>query len=152
MRSQRGTTLIEVMVAATIMLVAMIGIVTAVNFSSVASGIAHRRTMSNLLRTYVAERHALTKRDTLDVLPTASQNVWIVDQCWDAWGQRTANNAALNVAFSCNGTYRSFIEIDPLGARTWRIRTYVERSNPGCVPGDRYSSIHCVAADSYLTD
>lgn len=151
MRSERGTTLIELMISGTIILIAIIGFVATMSEAARSSAIAQRRTVAGQLRTAVVERVAVTQRDRMALLP---QNEWRTDACFDGASRLVSQNAALAADFACPaGTvYRSWLRVEPTLNRTWAVRTYAERMETPCAPADRYRALSCVAADVLLTD
>jgi Tfp pilus assembly protein PilV len=151
MRGQRGATLIELMVASVVLLIALIGFVTAMNAAGMSNAIGHRRTVETYLRNEVIERFAVSPRAGLDLI-TPSR--WMVDGCFDVESQPVASNPAHDPDFACpaGATYRSWLRIEPSGSRTWTVRSYVERTESPCGPDNRRTSISCAAADVVLTD
>ncbi len=151
MRGQRGATLIELMVAGVVVLMALIGFVTAMNAAGMSNAIGHRRTVSTYLRNEVVERMAVSARSSLDLIPAST---WIVDGCFDVDSQPLASNPTHDTTFACptGTTYRSWLRVEPSGARTWAVRSYVERTESPCGPDNRRTSISCAAADVVLTD
>jgi hypothetical protein len=159
MRGQRGTTLIELMVAGLIILVALLGFVASMNDAAHATAVGHRRTVAAQLRGALLDRLAVTPRDRIAALPA---NKWIVDGCYDLDATLVAANSTLAASFACPTApapqYRSWIRVEPHvdaagnALRTWAVRTYVERSDQGCDDVHRFTSLYCVAGDVLLTD
>jgi Tfp pilus assembly protein PilV len=151
MRGQRGATLIELMIAATIVLIALLGHIGTMNTAARATAVGHRRTVASHLRTSVLERLAVTPRDRVAML---TPNEWVIGNCMDIDARPLAANEALAVAFACPpGTmYQSWVRVDPAGIRTWAVHAYVERIDSPCPRERRYGSLSCVAGDLYLTD
>jgi Tfp pilus assembly protein PilV len=154
--------LIELMVAAVIVLVALLGFVTSMNEASHANAVGHRRTVESHLRTALIDRMAVMPRDQIDSMvasfggnsSTPTDTEWVVDSCYDVDAQQLTTNASQTTTFVCgdDAKYRSWIRIDPGGNRTWMVRTYTERTDAGCTQENRYASMYCVAADLLLTD
>jgi hypothetical protein len=151
MRSEQGTTLIELMVAGSVILIAIIGFVATTSEAARSNAVGQRRTVASQLRTTVVERIAVTQRDRMALLPP---NEWRTDACYDELSRLLAQNAALTSDFVCPaGTlYRSWLRVEPSLERTWTVRAYAERADTPCPPDDRYRSLYCVAADVLLTD
>ncbi len=151
MRGQRGTTLIEVMVAATVLLIAMVGLVGVMMEAARATAVGHRRTASSFFRQAVVDRFTVTARDRLAAIPA---NTWVVDSCYDVDAQLKGSNAAWSTTYECPGAsvYRTWVRSAPSANRTWALQVYAERIEGGCTPATRFSSIGCVGADLLLTD
>jgi len=157
---QAGTTLIELMVALTILLVAMAGFWTSVVQSVTSTGIAHRRTVGTWLRSDLVDRISLTRRAALTPTPA---NEWVIDQCFDNGGEPTTANPAFLTDFACAASdgYRRWVSVTPDTQRVneygfegpiWRVSIYVESILNGCTPATRWRSLGCTAAEYYLTD
>jgi Tfp pilus assembly protein PilV len=151
MRGQRGATLIELMIAATIVLIALLGFIGTMNTAARATAVGHRRTVASHLRTAVLDRFAVTPRDRV---ATLTPNAWVVGGCMDIEARPLATNDALLIDFVCppGTTYQSWVRVDPAGTRTWAVHAYVERTDSPCPRERRYASLSCVAGDLYLTD
>ncbi len=151
MRGQRGTTIIEVMIAATVLLVAMVGLVAVMLEASRATAVSHRRTASAFFRQAIADRFTVTARDRLAALPA---NTWVVDSCYDVDARLTGTNGAWATDYVCPGdpVYRTWVRSVPALDRTWALQVYSERIDGGCTPETRFQSIGCVAADLLLSD
>ncbi len=150
-RGARGTTLLEVMVAGTLLLVAMLGFVATMNDAARATSVGHRRTVVTQIRTELLDGLLVTLRDRFATRPAST---WLIDRCYDASAQPTGSNATFDTAYACpdGSLYRSWVRVDPSTTRTWAVHAYVERIDPGCTVAQRYSSIACAAADVLLTD
>jgi type II secretory pathway pseudopilin PulG len=158
MHGQRGATLIEVMIATCILVIATTGFIGVMQTSATANGTAHRRTVGALLRKDMLDRLAVTRRP----LPAGlTQGAWLVDACYDVQSAPMASNPGWDPDFTCPlGTYyQRWINVRPVadpdptrGATGYDIALYVERVDRGCTPETRYSSLGCVAADMLLTD
>ena len=160
-RAERGSTLIEVMVATTVLIIAAGGFAATSQYAAGATGVGHRRTTSTLLRGSLINRLNVTPRSVLRTVAAASEGTWVVDACHDQLSQRLASNAGFAAAFACpEGTYyRSWIRVTDNGTDAWAAATnawavalYVERVDPGCTPELREASVACVPADLLLTD
>ena len=159
MRSQRGSTLIEVMIAATILLIAMLGLAAVMNMAAGANATGHRRTVGAFLREAALDRILVMPRDALATVPGST---WIIDACYDVDSLLLpgGSNDGHSTTFTCptsgpTPVYRTWLQVVPGSggaARTWSVHAYAERIAPGCVPEARYSSLGCVAADLLLTD
>jgi Tfp pilus assembly protein PilV len=151
MRSQRGSTLIELMIAGAIILIAILGFIVTMSEAARSTGIGQRRTVASQLRTAVMERIAVTQRDRMALLPT---NEWRIDACFDGASRLVSQNAALSSDFACpaRAVYRSWLRVEPSLDRSWAVRTYAERVETPCAPADRYRALYCVATDVLLTD
>jgi len=163
MHGQRGATLIEVMIATCILVIATTGFIGVMQTSATANGTAHRRTVSALLRKDLLDRLAVTRRSVL-----GAPDRWLVEACYDVQSAPMASNPGWGSPdilwdpdFACPvGTYyQRWIRVtqvkdpDPTrGATGYDIALYVERVDRGCTPETRYSSLACVAADMLLTD
>jgi type II secretory pathway pseudopilin PulG len=157
-RRARGFGLLEIMIAASILLIAVIGFVGAVREAVNATAVAHRRTEATLLRTGLVERLTVARRDV--IVPIAGQG-WLLESCYDVDARPTGDNSSTwSTTFSCpTGTqYRRYVSAAAVpGAggidqRVWSVNLYVERVDQGCSPATRYQSLGCVGADLYLTD
>jgi Tfp pilus assembly protein PilV len=156
---QRGSTIIEVMCAAAILLVAIVGLVAVMNTAASATAVGHRRTVGTHLRQAVVDRMIVTPRDRIErEVPTAT---WLVDTCYDVDSRPLAVNTAVPRAnpFDCpTGTlYRTWYRVEPHATevRRWTVLTYAERMNggvAGCDAAHRFSSVACLGADVILTD
>jgi len=156
MHGQRGATLIEVMIATCIFVIATTGFIGVMQTSATANGTAHRRTVSALLRKDLLDRLAVTRRPLL-----AASGRWLVEACYDVRSQPVTSNPGWDPDFVCPvGTYyqrwisvKPVADLDPTrGATGYDIELYVERVDRGCTPATRYSSLGCVAGDMLFTD
>jgi Tfp pilus assembly protein PilV len=165
MRGQRGATLIELMVAAVVVLVALLGLVACLNEAAHANAVGHRRTVATQIRAALLDRLAVMPRDQMEILVTnaggssgspPTSTGWLVDGCYSLDGQLLASNSygAGAAAFACgsDARYRSWLKVEPGGNRTWLLRTFAERTDLGCAPGNRYTALYCVAGDLLVTD
>jgi Tfp pilus assembly protein PilV len=172
--SPRGSTLIELMIASAVLLVATTGFVGAMKEAVTATAVAHRRTEEALLRTGALERYTVARRDIVALLGTLTADpakpTWVIESCYDANAISIGENpgasggtwdaTVASPAFCPAGAavYRRWISAAPLpdaagnAQRVWRVGVYVERVDQGCDAATRYSSLGCVAADTYLTD
>ena len=157
---QRGTTLVEMMIALAILLVAVAGFWSSVVQSVLSTGIAHRRTVQTWVRSDMIDRLTLMKRASIAPTPPG---VWVIDQCYDNGGRPTASNPAYLTTFECaaGDGYRRWLRVEPDVQRVndfgfagpiWRVAIYVEHIVSGCAAEDRYTSLGCSAFDYYLTD
>jgi len=157
MRAARGAVLIELMVSAVILLVAVTGFVGAVKEAMSATAVAHRRTEATLLRTGLLEKLAVAPRAAIVAL---QDQLWRVESCYDKDAIPTGENTAWATDYACPAgtTYRRLLAVVPVPAisgvdqRAWRVRLLVDRADATCDATTRYSRISCVAADLYLTD
>jgi len=155
----RGATLIEVMIALSILLVAMVGFAATLNLAARSTALGHRRTTTTFLRGGLIDRVMVTPRAALASLPAA----WTIDSCYDVNGQPIASNPAANAGsyvgtFVCPTTgaipvYRSWIRATPNpGFVNWAVSLYVERIDSGCTSALRDAAEGCSTADLLLTD
>jgi Tfp pilus assembly protein PilV len=160
-RGERGSTIIEVMVATVVLIIAGLGFAGTSQYASGATGIGHRRTVTTLIRAGLIDRLNVTPRTALRTVAAAGEGTWIVDACFDQASQLLTANSTWAAGFTCPaGTYyRSWISVkdngtDPWAATTnaWTVGLYVERMDRGCAAADRYASVGCSAADLLLTD
>ena len=156
---QGGYTLLEVTIAAIILLIGMIGFAGTSITAAHASGAAHARTTMTLIRGAFVDRLTLTPRTSFASLPTA----WAVDGCYDAQSRLIAANTGYASTFACPTTpvrtaFQTWLQVTPNGTTSWKLETYVERTAFGCtVTSDprraaRFSSAACLGADLLLTD
>ena len=154
-RGERGTTLVEVMIAGLILLVALLGFAAMAGVSATATGVAHRRGTAVYMESALIDRYLVQARTTYALLPA---NTWVLDGCYDVYGQPIASNAGYSTSFTCptNAYYQTWVNISGPGGSNatgpWALSVYAERIDPGCRPNQRYSSLACVAADVTLTD
>lgn len=160
-RGERGSTIVEVMIATTILAIAATGFAGTSQYAASATAIGHRRTTATLIRGGLIDRMNVTPRSVLRAVAAASEDTWLVDACYAVDAQRLAVNAGYTADFACpeDTYYRSWIRVTDNGAQawaattsSWAVGTYVERVEPGCSAAFRYASIACVAADLLLTD
>ncbi len=147
---QRGSSLLEVLVAGAILLVAFAGFVATANTAAGATGVAHRRGTATYFRTGLLERYSVTARTAYAAIPA---NTWVIDRCFDfASRQDGTANGAFSTSFACPSTskYRTWVRLT--GTGPWTLSVYAERIEPGCTAATRFSSLSCVAADLFLTD
>jgi hypothetical protein len=149
------------MVAAAVLLIAIMGLMSIMNQAVHATAIGHRRTVAAFTRQALLDRVAVTPRDRLAML---TRDGFRLDACYDLEGQVIESNPTLAADFESSeacaaAVYRSWLHVEAVaaptpfpGARAFRVRTYAERVDPGCDEDDRYGSVHCVAADTLLTD
>lgn len=150
-KDERGMTILEVMVAGVILLVAMLGFAATAGSAATATGVAHRRSVASYFRSGLLERYAVTARSTIQSIPTGT---WVVDGCYGMNSEEKARNTGFSTTFTCSSDsyYRSWVHVTGAAGGPWQVSTYAERIDPGCSATDRYSSLACVAADLFLTD
>jgi Tfp pilus assembly protein PilV len=162
-RAARGMTLIEVMVAGVVLLVAMLGFVAASRYAVTANAMGHRRTTTAFLRGELLDRLTVTPRAGLAKLTTyngaaTTPTTFVVDTCYDVNGVAlTRNGGWASSSFTCgaDAVYRSWVSAASTGASTWSVGLYVERfdaTGPGCSVSERNSKDACSSADLALTD
>jgi Tfp pilus assembly protein PilV len=147
---ERGSTLIEVVMAGAILLVAMVGFIGTTTTAAHATAVAHRRGTAGYHRTGLLERYSVTTRATYAAIPS---NTWVIDRCFDlASRQDGPANTAFSTTFACPATsmYRTWLRVT--GTGPWSLSVYAERIDSGCTAASRFSSLACVAADLFLTD
>lgn len=154
-RGERGTTLIELMIAGVILLVALLGFAGMAGTSATATGVAHRRGTAAYMESGLIDRYLVRPRTAYAGLP---QNTWVVDSCYDVSAQQVDSNSGYSSSFTCpsNSYYQTWVKL--WGTGPWGLSVYAERIDPGCTTAAdadrtaRYSSLACVAADITLTD
>ena len=159
-RHERGTTLIEVMIAGAVLLVAVLGFLAISNYAATATAVAHRRTTLTLCRADLIDRLLVMPRSSLATLAgytgTSTTPQYVIDSCYDIDGRLLKQNAGYTAqGFSCDaGTvYQSHVAATSIPAdSTWLLGVYVERMDQLCTESTRYNSIGCSAADLRLTD
>lgn len=165
-RGERGSSMIEVMIATTILIVAALGFAGTSQFAASSTGVAHRRTAATLLRAGLIDRLHVMPRSVLRGVAAAGEDTWVIDRCYDQYVQLLAGGANDGYAadFECpDGTYyRSWIRVHDnndaassawsMDTNTWAVGLYVERVDRGCSPETRDSALNCVTADLLLTD
>lgn len=164
-RRERGSTIIEVMIATSILVIAAAGFAGTSQYAATSTGIGHRRTAATFLRAGLIDRLHVMPRSVLRGIAAsaATEGTWLVEACYNASAQRVASNAGYVAGFTCPDTtyYRSWINVtdNDAGAGAWATTTnswavglYVERVDPGCTSGERTGSAACVSADLLLTD
>ena len=161
-RHERGTTLIEVMIAGAVLLVAVLGFLAISNYAATATAVAHRRTTLTLCRADLIDRLLVMPRSSLATLAgytgTSTTPQYVIDSCYDIDGRLLKQNAGYPTkdGFSCDlGTtvYQSHVAATSIPAdSTWLLGVYVERMDQLCTAPTRYNSIGCSAADLRLTD
>jgi prepilin-type N-terminal cleavage/methylation domain-containing protein len=149
-RRARGFTLVEVMIAAVVLLIAMLGFAATSITAATSSGAAHRGTSLAFLRAALVDRLAVTPRTAFAAMPAA----WTIEGCYDRNSQLVVSNAGFSSTFACPGDsrYRSWLSVTPNGTATWQVRLYVERSEGGCAAADRYVASGCAPADLFFTE
>ncbi|BDG09041.1 type IV pilus modification PilV family protein [Anaeromyxobacter paludicola] len=175
-RAARGFTLLEVMVAGAVLLIAVLGFVGVVRYAATANAVANRRTSLTYFRAALMDRLAVTPRLSLTGggVPAST---WVVDSCWDQNGQLVGSNlpssSGYSSSYTCPGTalYQSWLYVTPVSASSVnagsncatagscvQVKLYVERTDMSCTDtsdatrAKRYSSTGCVAADLLFTD
>ncbi len=148
-RGERGTTLVELMIAGLILLVALLGFAGMAATSATSTGVAHRRGTAAYMESALIDRYLVQARTTYALLPAGQ---WVIDGCYDVFGQPIASNTGYSTSFTCptNAYYQTKVYLT--GTGPWGLSVYAERIDPGCRPETRYSSLACVAADVTLTD
>lgn len=162
---ERGTTLIEVVVAAAVLFIAMIGFVQMSAEAAMATALGHRRTMATFLRGEVLDRLTVLPRSSPALTQLASYTSvtqtdpnaygYVIDTCYAVDGHVLSSNVGyLNPSYACGvGTvYQSHVAARDTGNSTWSIGVFVERVDQGCSASSRYNSWGCSAADLLLTD
>jgi len=156
---ERGTTLLELVVATAIMLIATTGFVGAMRQTVNATAVGHRRTEATMLRSGLVERLSVGRRALVAGFAAAA-GAWVVESCYDVEARPTATNTAFAAAFACpaGNAYTRYVSATPVldaaGAdqRVWSVGVYVERAGRGCTPATRYGTVDCVGADLFITD
>ncbi len=155
-RGERGTTLVELMIAGVVLLVALLGFAGMAATSATSTGVAHRRGTAAYMESALIDRYLVQARTTYAGLP---QSTWVLDTCYDVYGQPIVSNTAYSTSFTCptsggvfnlGAYYQTWVYL--WGTGPWGLSVYAERRDPGCTPATRYSSLACVAADVTLTD
>jgi Flp pilus assembly pilin Flp len=167
MRDERGATLIELMLAMTLVLITMLGFIATLNAAARSTGTAHRRTVTSYLRASQIDHLAVTARAVVRALPP---DQWVVAGCYDVDSQPISSNDALGAGFACDLSaaaerktyYRSWVRVEPVGdpkdARSWRIRTFGERIPADCLdpqtnaPPVVTADPVCSAGNFFITD
>jgi hypothetical protein len=158
---ERGSTMIEVMVATSMLIIAAVGFGGTSQYAAGSTGIGHRRTVATFIRGELIDRLEVVPRSVLRGVAAAAETTWIVDACYDFTVHRTDNNPGYSSTFACPaGTaYQSWIRVTDNGADPWAVTTngwnvgiYVERMDRGCTPAKREASVDCLSADLLLTD
>jgi Tfp pilus assembly protein PilV len=151
-RAERGSSLVEVMIATAILTIASLGLMQSAIVATTSNALAHRRTSLTLLRGATVDRLAVTPRTTLAAL---AADTWYVDACWGADAQPTGTNGAYATSYACpaGSAYRTWLQVTPAASgAAWKVSTYAERIDPGCSAAARASSSACSATDLILTD
>ena len=156
-KGERGTTLIEVMIAGVVLLVALLGFAGMAGTAATSTGVAHRRGEAAYMNTGLLDRYLVSTRATYANIPAGA---WLIDSCYDINGQVVESNTGYSTTFACNPAnqpyYQTWLNIS--GTGPWALSVYAERIDPGCTFATdatrslRYSSVACVAADVFLTD
>jgi len=150
-RGERGTTLVEVMIAGLVLLVALVGFAGMAATSAASTGVAHRRGSAGYMSTGLLDRYLVATRTSYTSITAGT---WLVDNCYDINGRVVESNSAYSTTFACNLAngpyYRTWINIS--GTGPWALSAYAERIDPGCTVATRYASLACVAADVFLSD
>jgi Tfp pilus assembly protein PilV len=150
-RGERGTTLVEVMIAGLVLLVALLGFAGMASSSAASTGVAHRRSSAAYMNAGLLDRYLVASRTAYAGI---SADTWIVDTCYDRNAQVVQSNPTWSTTFTCDPANGSFYQtwISITGTGPWVLSTYAERIDVGCTPATRYASLGCVAADVYLSD
>jgi Tfp pilus assembly protein PilV len=162
-RGERGSTMIEVMTATSILIIAALGFGGTSQYAATSTGIGHRRTAAAMLRAELIDRLEVLPRTTLRGIAAANESTWLVDRCYDvdAQLQPGGENTGHSPTFTCPAKtfYKSWINVTDNGTdawaattNSWQIGAYVERVDLGCTPAFRAASVACVSADLLLTD
>ncbi len=146
---ERGTTLVEVMIAGLILLVALLGFAGMAGTSATSTAVAHRRGTAAYMESALVDRYLVQARTTYAALPV---DQWVIDGCYDVYGQSIVSNIGYSTSFTCptNAYYQTKVHLT--GTGPWGFSVYAERIDPGCTADTRYSSLACVAADLTLTN
>ena len=151
-KAPRGVSLIELMIAVTLLSIAMLGFVGAMNSAATASSVAHRRTVGTLTRSALLDRFAVTRRK---VVRAITPDVWIREGCFDVNSRPLSTNTTFASTFTCDpklAYYQTWVRVSaPVNASQF-LQVYVERIDRGCTPELRDASVGCVFADMLLTD
>jgi Tfp pilus assembly protein PilV len=162
-RGERGSSIIEVMIATSMLIIAAAGFAGTSQYAAGSTRIGHRRTAATFLRAGLIDRLHVTPRSILRGIAAATESTWLVDACYDVSAQRVASNASYAVDFACPDTtyYRSWINVTDNDAgggawaattNSWTVGLYVERVDASCASAERDGSVGCVSADLLLTD
>lgn len=135
-RDARGATLIELMVAGSMILVALLGFIGATNEAAHATSVGQRRTVAGNLRTAALERFTLMRRDDVLSLP---QDTWLRTGCYDENGVALATSdtgvdckAALDAATYQRLRYDTWTCVHPSGIRGAVVYTLAQRVDMPC--------------------
>lgn len=149
-RGERGTTLVELMIAGTVLLVALLGFAGMASSSAASTGVAHRRGSAVYAQAGLIDRYLMSTRSTY---ANFTAPTWVIDSCYDVNGQVVAGNPSYSSTFACPAAstfYRTWIWLQ--GTGPWVLSVYAERVDRSCTPATRFTSIGCVATDVYLSD
>ena len=153
-KGERGTTLIEVMIAGVVLLVALLGFAGMATTSAASTGVAHRRGTAVYAQAGLIDRYLVSTRSTYaNFTTTVPAGTWVIDNCYDVNARVVASNPSYSTTFACpTGTtfYRTWIWLE--GTGPWVLHVYAERVDRACLVANRYADIGCVAADVYLSD
>jgi hypothetical protein len=157
-RGERGTTLIEVVIAGAVLLIALVGFLATSRYAVSANAIGHRRTAATLLRGELMDRLTVLPRNSLTTLAgytgASTTLTYVIDSCYDVDANLLSSNGGYAATFSCgpSAVYRSWVGAKDLTNSTWQLGLYVERIDQGCTPSTRFSAWGCSGADLLLTD
>jgi hypothetical protein len=161
-RRERGSTIIEVMIATTVLIIAATGFAGMSQYAAGATGIGHRRTAAAFARAELIDRLSVMPRSVLREICAAQESTWIVYGCWDQAVRRIEPlNTSYSATFTCPDEtyYRGKIRVTDNGVdawspttNAWSVGLYLERTDRGCTPETREASVGCVSADLLLTD
>jgi Tfp pilus assembly protein PilV len=153
---QRGSSMLEVLIAGVVLLVAFAGFVATAKTASQSNAFAHRRGTASYHRTGLLERYVVTARGAYAALPV---NSWVRDRCFDEASRETASNDSHADTFTCpaSAVYQTWIRLT--GTGPWTLGVCAERLRPGqpstetcCNDATRFTSVACVTADQFLSD
>jgi Tfp pilus assembly protein PilV len=152
--AERGTTIIEAMIAAVVLLIAMMGFLAQSHYAATATAVAHRRTDITWLRAGLIDRLTVTPRRSLAALSALPANTWVIDGCYDVDSKEIGTNSVRATGYQCPaGTlYRSWVSATANANSTWTVNLYVERTDNGCTAEERKSALGCSAATLLLSD
>lgn len=100
---QAGFTIVEVMMAATILVVGFIGMIEALTITSTQIDSARRQTLANQILNHELEKLRLASWSTLSGLPTASTTLAIDLPAWPLWS--SIRTYSVNEVASYNGAW-----------------------------------------------
>jgi Tfp pilus assembly protein PilV len=154
LHSSKGFTIVEVMMAATLLVVGFIGLLDAVGLSSNMMDHAKRQTLASQIINHELEKLRLSDWPAVSGLPTAATALAIDREFWPPWNSRTSYVA--NNVVSYNGAWYRCILANgnqvPPNASYWTATTTAQTTDIVYSAGATFTAERTVTVTNPVTN